>query len=103
MAAFFVDIDGTVTLYGTNTLIPSAVSILKELILDGHQVIFTTYRDHDFELIALLKKIDPKPSVLFRVQSPRVVVNDDGAYAINHIRNADWTKYRREFADLPIM
>jgi ribonucleotide monophosphatase NagD (HAD superfamily) len=104
MACFFVDLDGTLVDFGTSDPLPGAVDILLNLVNEGHQVVFTTYRPGpSSDIMDLLKTITAQPVVLWNIQSPRVVINDDGAYAIDHESGASWFQYARAFARLPVM
>ncbi len=95
MAAIFADLDGTVFDWGSNDFLPGAYEHLKAFQDDGNQLIFVTQRDMDWiEPLAhterFLKRHFPDCVVLFGVTSPRVLINDQGAVAINHKKNAPW-------------
>ncbi len=94
MAAYFIDLDGTLFQFGTNELLPGALEELNRLKDNGDIIVLTTRRgDLEFEgheifgehntLCALEKLKIPYSQILFNLPSPRVVVNDSGAYAIN--------------------
>ena len=93
MAAYFIDLDGTVFYFGTNTFLPNAADNLRRLAGDGNQVIFTTLRDAqgaDEARQALESEGLGRCPIITGVESPRIVINDEGAKAVNHPRNAPW-------------
>lgn len=90
MAAFFVDLDGTTFYFGTNTPLPNALDNLRKAVNDGHQVIFTTLRTDISDAIKVLRAEGLDCMILTGVQSPRIVINDDGAQAVNHPTDAPW-------------
>jgi ribonucleotide monophosphatase NagD (HAD superfamily) len=92
MAAFFVDLDGTVFKWGTEKFLPNVENTLKTWERDNNQIFFTTMRDEMWagEARKVLTKILNKVVILTKVDSPRVVVNDAGAYAIPHPRDEGW-------------
>jgi predicted secreted acid phosphatase len=91
MAAFFVDLDGTLFHFGTNFFTPGARDFLEWIEENGHQLIFTTRRGDDLEghpifdknkTLEALKRLGIKyNNILFNVVSPRIIVNDDGCEA----------------------
>lgn len=96
MAAFFIDLDGTVLKHGTNDPLPGAIDFLKKICDEGHDIYFTTKRGREFEKHPVysqegcnqaLRMFDREgityKQILFGVESPRIVVNDDGAFCIN--------------------
>jgi ribonucleotide monophosphatase NagD (HAD superfamily) len=96
MAAIFVDIDGTTMEWGTENFLPGALDELRRFREAGHQIIFTTQRkqdDRDFNMAKLRELIAlyfPESTILYHVTSPRIVMNDAGAIAINHPRDGVW-------------
>jgi hydroxymethylpyrimidine pyrophosphatase-like HAD family hydrolase len=110
MATYFIDIDGTVFTQRTNDPLPGALEELERLSRDGHQIIFTTARGKEWighpiydpdKTLEALKRLGIKyDRILFDISSPRVVVNDQGAYAIHHEHNADVTP--EEFSMRPV-
>jgi hydroxymethylpyrimidine pyrophosphatase-like HAD family hydrolase len=91
MAAYFVDIDGTVVYYGTNEPLPGALEKLRALKSMGHQIIFTTKRTTASDFRKLLKEYGLEQEIIMTgVDSPRIVINDHGAQAINHPTDAPW-------------
>ena len=92
MAAYFIDLDGTVFYYGTNKFLPNAAENLRELLSLGNQIIFTTHRsrrDSD-GAVQVLVGAGLRCPILSNIESPRIVINDDGASAINHPKDAPW-------------
>lgn len=103
MAAFFVDLDGTFFHYGTNVPLKGAVEVLREWLYAGHQVIFTTARCFVSDVRVKLDAIGFENCMIIAgVQSPRVIVNDQGAVAVNRKTDASWST-RDELLFLPIM
>lgn len=95
MAAIISDLDGTVFEWGTSEFLPGVYERLKAWIDDGNQIIFVTRREADWPNAAALEQFlyDAFPGcmVIFGVSSPRIVINDEGAGAINHKKNGPWT------------
>ncbi len=92
MAAFFIDLDGTFFVFGTNSPLPGAVETVSALLRQGHQVIFTTQRgERTSAELALKQLLKISVPVIADVASPRIVINDFGAVAINHPTNAPWS------------
>lgn len=94
MAAMFCDIDGTTMYWGTNTFVPGAYDRLRAFYDAGNQLVFTTQRGRLSEGFApvepFLKQLFSGCTVLFDITSPRILINDAGAIAINHDRDAAW-------------
>ena len=74
----------------TNTPLPNALENLLAALKSGHQVIFTTLRTDVTDARKVLKKAGLDCLILTGVQSPRIIINDDGASAVNHPTNAPW-------------
>jgi hypothetical protein len=102
-AAYFIDLDGTIFKHGTNQLLPGARQLLDAITERGNEIVFTTFRgdlhfsghrvysrEGAMEGIRSLK-VSYK-TVLFDIDSPRVVINDGGAAGINHAKNEPWTE-----------
>lgn len=102
MASFFVDWDGTIARFGTGLPLEGALETLALYLQEGHQVIITTARTDLTEVKYVLKKarLSRKIQVLGGIQNPRVVINDMGAYAVNHSMDAPWNY--EDLADLPV-
>ncbi len=94
MAALFCDLDGTAVFWGTSTFVPGAYEQLKAFHDSGNELIFTTMRGRFTEGFApvepMLQQLFPGCRILFDITSPRIVINDAGAIAINHPRDAAW-------------
>lgn len=95
MATYFIDVDGVILKHNTNDPIPETVDSIKKLQTQGHKIIITTKRSKNSppELqpeitTKVLKDLGIEPEIiLYDIDSPRIVVNDQGAYGINHPRN----------------
>jgi len=95
MAAWFVDLDGTVFQWGTEEPLPGAIEQLLKWQDRGDQVIFVTQRNGPWARVAqhALQSLGIfDPIVLSNISSPRTVINDQGACAINHEKNAPWVR-----------
>lgn len=102
MAAYFIDLDGTILQHSTQIPLPGALEYLNQLYRDGHQIIFTTWRGNDvfgknhptYSQDVTLKTLKDLGivyhDILFGIESPRVVVNDDGCHAVNRKSNQPW-------------
>ncbi len=97
MATYFIDFDGVFFEYGTMNPTEHAVDHVNNLIKEGHQVIFTTNRTHEgnkpehlnvHETKAVLGALNVKYiDIVGGLSSPRIVINDEGAVAVNHKRD----------------
>ncbi len=106
MACIFADLDGCTFEWGSNTFLPGALEQLKAFYRNGNEIVFTTQRDDSMveftslgSVEKLLKYHFPNCIVLFGLTSPRIVINDAGAIAINHPQNAPWNYNLIEMAD----
>ena len=98
MATYFIDLDGVFFRYGTMVPLPGAVLSVRHLLGENHQVVFTTMRrrrgnqPRHLGLRATEKVLAglglSEARLVGGLSSPRVVINDEGAVAVNHIRNA---------------
>lgn len=104
-ATYFLDVDGALVTHGTNDLLPGAKELLEKIVESGGHIVFTTYRgdkyckDHAIYCAESTQKfIDslniPYVAIVMDVRSPRILINDDGAAAINHKKNQSWTPKR---------
>lgn len=102
MAAFLVDIDGTTCHFGTDKPLPGAISNLRRLINEGHQVIFTTQRQDvsGFKNMLAAHGLG-KLQVIAGVQNHRVLVNDGGAQAIQPQTDTPWWQTNDRVAESP--
>lgn len=99
MAAYFIDLDGTVLKWGKNEFLPGALEMLRNIKKQGHQIFFTTYRGphypvghfmHPTAIVSFLKSHKVEyDDIIYGVESPRVIINDDGCHAINHPSDSD--------------
>lgn len=101
-ATFFIDIDGTIIRWSDQKPIESAVKTINAWYDAGHRIVLTTKRgdrisdgpDCRFSIartLSELKEIGLKyHDILWDCPSPRIVINDSGAAAIEHPRDADW-------------
>jgi len=97
MAAYFVDLDGTLFEFGTNIFLPGTKEFLEFIKEGNHQLILTTRRGEDWDYhnvfskaktLQALKRLGIEyHSIVFEVESPRIVINDDGCSAINVVIN----------------
>ena len=97
MSAYFVDLDGTLFEFGTNILLPGARDFLNFIKKNGHQLILTTRRGDEWEpghvfseedTLKALKDLNIEyDNIIFKIDSPRIIVNDTGCLAINVITN----------------
>lgn len=95
MATYFIDIDGVILKHNTNDPIPETIESIKQLQAQGHKIIITTKRNsaapHHLSpeiTTQALEKLGISPTmILFDIDSPRIVINDQGAYGVNHPRN----------------
>lgn len=101
MATYLLDFDGVFFSYGTMEPADGAVDYVRRLKRQGNEIVFLTARkkeNNDPPELAIAhtkKRLDtlgvPYDAVVEGVSSPRIVINDEGAYAINHPRNKPWT------------
>ena len=97
MGSYFIDFDGVFFEFGTMTPAEEAVAFVNKLVSEGHQVFFTTkrlYKNNNDPRIDLckteeaLKNLGVKyTGIIEGVNSLRILINDEGAIAINHKRN----------------
>ncbi len=100
MAALFVDLDGTLFQYGTNRPNAGWVEAMHEAQRNGHQLIFTTKRESQNSVQRALAAQGLKGFVITNVDSPRVLFNDEGAFAVNHETDDAW-RYDLYLEELP--
>jgi len=94
MAAYFIDIDGVLLRHGSMKPNPGAIEHINYLIKQKHQVYLTTKRDSKpYSLnIKMTKKILHRlganyTDIIEGASSPRFIINDEGAYGINHLKD----------------
>lgn len=84
-----IDLDGTIVKFGTNELLPGALDLLKSLIDNKIEIIFTTGRgsienaSNIYSKKSTIKLLDYLKSqgikyrdIIWEVPSPRMVIND---------------------------
>lgn len=101
MATYLLDFDGTFFRYGTMEPIEGAVEFVRELKQKGHHVVFLTARCriHNSPPNLTIEKTEQAlaklgveyDDIICDVDSPRILINDDGAMAIEHPFNAALT------------
>ena len=105
MGAIFLDLDGTILKWRTNEPITGALTLLNDLHEKGHQIIFTTRRGRDpdpfkdHEVLSreatekALKELLPNIpyQIYYGIDSPRIILNDEGAAAGNREKDEEWT------------
>lgn len=100
----FVDIDGTLINAPNEEPLPFAVEKINKAYDDGYMIVVTTMRGTGYtnesrlscpETLRLLKTIGLKyHEIIWNCPSPRIIINDEGAVAINHPCNSSWEKYQ---------
>lgn len=103
MAAFLVDLDGTVIRFHERAWLPGAIERLANLHRSGHEIVFVTMRgerdkgtDWSREVTEeLFQQLTFPYRVLWDVQSPRVLVDDTSPFAIHVPRNdiGSWPEF----------
>lgn len=98
--AYFIDIDGTIVDRSTQQPLENAVEIINSLYDAGNTIILTTLRGEDWKedsrfsienTMKMLREIRIKyHHILWDIPSPRILINDSGAVAINHEPDAPW-------------
>ena len=103
MATILLDLDGTIVRHGTNELLPGRLEQMQAAVKAGHQIIFLTRRGMDWSSDHIygrrrteqfLRELEAKGipgRVLFDVESPRLVINDQGARGVEVEKNGEWT------------
>ena len=96
ITAYLVDLDSTFFLYGTNELAPGSHELAEKIKAEGGQLFCATARKKNNPAEALniestqnaLKqlKIDYE-AIIEDCESPRVLINDEGAFSFNVITN----------------
>lgn len=100
MGAYFIDLDGTFFLYGTNKLTPRGAEIAKAINERGGKIYFITARkkNNNPEHLGLaqthlaLKELGIQYELIIGdIPSPRILINDEGATAYNVEINSGFT------------
>ncbi|MDA7436133.1 ADP-ribosylglycohydrolase family protein [Synechococcus sp. AH-601-B19] len=97
MASFYIDLDGVFFKYQTLELTDGALDFIKDLKRQGNQIIFTTARKTinnnrpNIAIMPTIKRLDQLgveyDHIIKEVSSPRIIINDEGCYAINHVKD----------------
>lgn len=111
MATYLLDFDGVFFRHGTMEPAEGAVDFVRGLKSRGHCIVFLTARqrlNNDPDNLTVEKTEQmlaslgvPFDRIVEGVTSPRVIVNDEGAYAINHPRDLPLHRLTRELSRLP--
>ena len=101
MAAHFFDIDGTLVNYHTAEWLPGAKEYVLNMFKVGHKIILFTIRgEQDYGTNTkktILKDLDDmgiKYTILFGVDSPRVIHDDSHIYVDQRETNQSWSDDR---------
>lgn len=99
-----MDVDGCTFRWGTEQFLPGVLERLHEWQAAGNQIVFTTQRDGTWtgglaSMERTLKKEFPGCGIVTGVSSPRVLVNDAGAAAVNHQKNFSFHHDLLDIAD----
>lgn len=100
-ATFFIDIDGTIIRWSDRKPAENAVETVNAWYEAGHRIVLTTYRGDvigqeqpRFSVASTIKELEDiglkYHDILFDCPSPRIVINDGGAGAIDHPSDAPW-------------
>ncbi len=100
-ATFFIDIDGTIIRWSDRKPAENAVETVNAWYEAGHRIVLTTYRGDvigqdqpRFSVASTIKDLEDiglkYHDILFDCPSPRIVINDGGAGAIDHPVDAAW-------------
>lgn len=100
--SYIFDLDGTLFEHGTNTPLPGAKEMIAGLRAKGADIYITTYRGERWgnhpifnansTLVAVKEHFGVNyGEIIMGSHSPRVVINDSGAAAHNHVPGAPWT------------
>lgn len=97
MATYFFDIDGVIFRYGSNQVLENSQKKLAKLKQQGNTIILTTARkpkdnqppqlNIENTIKALKDQGIPFDQIIHDVESPRIIINDEGAYYHNQWRN----------------
>ena len=100
-ATFFIDIDGTIIRWSDRKPAENAVETVNAWYEAGHRIVLTTYRGDvigrdqpRFSVASTIKELEDiglkYHDILFDCPSPRIVINDGGAGAIDHPPDGRW-------------
>jgi hypothetical protein len=101
-ATFLIDIDGTIIRWSDDQPVENAVETINKWYDAGHRIIIITNRGSHLGDDAP-ERFKEKPTlrrlyelglkyheIIWNSPSPRIVINDDGAAAIDHPRDTRW-------------
>jgi ribonucleotide monophosphatase NagD (HAD superfamily) len=101
----FIDIDGTILKAQTEEPFEKAIETIDSLAEEGWKIILTTLRGDNWSdshkygrirTLATLKRINLKyHAIIWDCPSPRIVLNDEGAFAISSKSNStNWDEIK---------
>lgn len=106
-AGIFIDIDGTIIDSKTEEPLENAIECINSWYDQGHTVILTTKRGNEFSNTSRFSQISTERllrnlgikyhNIIYNIDSPRILINDKGAYVIKHNENESWDKTREKF------
>ena len=86
-----LDWDGTFAHFGTGLPLPGAVDTIRKMVKAGAVIVITTQRSDDRQIREVMLKYGiPIQDVLLNFPSPRLLINDQGAEAINRVTDQPW-------------
>lgn len=101
-ATFLIDIDGTIIRWSDDQPVENAVETINKWYDDGHRIVLVTNRGphlgddvpdrfKERETLRKLYEIGLKyHEIVWDCPSPRIVINDEGAAAIDHPQDKRW-------------
>ena len=109
MATFFLDLDGTIFLRGTNKFTPGTEPWLKDIRAKGHKIVIVTRRgNEEFDghpifsrestFQALRELRIEYDEIIFDVKNPRVIIDDEECEAIQAERDKGSDKWKTSFS-----
>lgn len=116
MATYFVDLDGVIFKFGTMTFNEGALEFLRKLKANGHQIVLSTARKSQnnnvpsLQLDLTISRLEEAKikydTIVGSLSSPRIVINDQGAFSINHEKDApvsgdDYLSFSRRRQERP--
>lgn len=103
MVTYIFDIDGTLVYHHTNKWLPGALDMIESLHNEGHQIILITRRSRIRDAgtewspeeteLKLLTDLDRKGidyTILYDVDSPRILIDDRTPKAKKRTKNEAW-------------
>ena len=92
MTTYFVDLDGTFFLHGTNELAPGSKFLAEEINKRGDKLFFVTARKKDnipasLDIESTRKSLQKNnihyEKIIDDCSSPRIIINDEGCASVN--------------------